>query len=872
MKMKFITGIMALLTLCIVTACSDDDDDYSIYTGEIITTITSDAITVSATGATVTSTVLDLSEASTTSYSVGVCYSTSDDYSSATKVTGSLSDGIVTTEITGLSTGVTYYYWTYVTLQSKVTKYSDVGTFVTTDADIATADAAKTAVTATLSGTYTVETTSSDEIVKGIYVGLDESTLSDSRLYTSDSESNSFSIAIEGLVPSETYYYQAYLQVNSEEFYGDVKSFTTDDYEIEFVDLGLSVSWATTNIGAISEEEAGGLFGYGDVSLFNTSTDVYDYVAEDIRGTEYDIATQYITEGFTPSQAEWEELISNTTQTYETVNGVAGYRFTADNGESIFLPVTGIRTGDDVSSADAIGAYWSSTVDVADSEYGIALALNSSEVSVSSANLYKGLAIRPVQTLSRKLDTDLLCKTWALDLDASGSSIYWDGPLYYYGTDDSWNTVTNGWDISGDVWNWCPIWAENTWICDAADFGTMTFNSDGTVEVDDNSNGATYSGTYTVDADNYTITLSDAEILHLSNFDALVTNWSTDLKILSLNEKGLQIAALRDNSDEGECLLAFNYVDNDLVSGSGSTLEIDNSKIIIGDLEGNGNFRIEIYNEYGSGTASDSPLSDSDFTFSSNLAVTWTISGLTFNDDAVGQYDAVMSYADASWDPSYWGGTPKYDALVFGDGTYTNFVEVSYDAEGAVVWVIDIQNMATDIADLDAVSVTIDEVVLDQNISNLYTTLDVDNSKLLFNNKDGNGQDGRIELYNLYGDTASDPAVNIDDISFEGRMTVTFTISGIDGNTYGNYSSYSAALSYSDPDWWPSWWGGSVGSASVTGDGTYTVYGDTKTSGEGLCEGAVVFTIELYDLWIDLIDTSAISVTIDEITMQTADE
>lgn len=692
---------MLLALAFATTSCDDDDDDFKIYTAKIITTIESTGISVTSTGATITSTIKDLSTQSTTAYAVGVAYATSDDSSSATKVTGSLGDDgeTVTTELTGLTPDVTYYYWTYVTLQSNTTYYSESSSFVTTDGAIATADAASiTEVSVKLSGTFTLEPSESDAVVKAFRISLDESTVADEgRLYESADTTNSYSLTIDGLVPGQTYYFVAYSTVNSDEYIGDVKSFTTETQSFEFVDLGLSVKWATCNVGATESTKAGGLFGFGDITLFETSTNAGDYASADIQGTENDIAYLINTDYLTPTQKQWEELVENTTQTFSTT----GVTFTASNGNSIFLPFTGSREGEETTDEDSFGGYWSSDIDEAEGEHAIALGF-SSEVTVSGASTYLGLAIRPV-------------------------------------------------------------------------------------------------------------------------------------------------------------------------SASGATLAVDNSKILIGDLEGNGNFRIEIYNEYGS-TASD-PGIDTDFSFSSNLAVTWTISGLTdnFNDDAVGQYDAVMSYAAASWDPSYWGGTPKYDALVFGDGTYTNFVEVSYTAEGAVVWVIDVQNMATDITDLDAVSVTIDKIVIDQPSSSLYTTLDVDNDKVLFVNKDGNDQDGRIEIYNEYGDTASDPAIDTDDISFEGRMTVTFTISGIDGNTNGTYESYTAALSYSDPDWWPSWWGGSVGSADVTGDGTYTVYGDTKTSGEGLCEGAVVFTIELYDLWVDLVDTDAITVTIDEVTMQTAD-
>ena len=702
MKLRILSGVAMLLALAFATtSCDDDDDDFKIYTAKIITTIESTGISVTSTGATITSTIKDLSTQSTTAYAVGVAYGTSDDSSSATKVKGSLGDDgeTVTTELTGLTPDVTYYYWTYVTLQSNTTYYSESSSFVTTDGAIATADAASiTEVSVKLSGTFTLEPSESDAVVKAFRISLDESTVADEgRLYESADTTNSYSLTVDGLVPGQTYYFVAYSTVNSDEYIGDVKSFTTETQSYEFVDLGLSVKWATCNVGATESTKAGGLFGFGDITLFETSTNAGDYASADIQGTENDIAYLISTDYLTPTQEQWEELVENTTQTFST----SGVTFTASNGNSIFLPFTGSREGEETTDEDSFGGYWSSDIDEAEGEHAIALAF-SSEVTVSGASTYLGLAIRPVST-------------------------------------------------------------------------------------------------------------------------------------------------------------------------SGVTLAVDNSKILIGDLEGNGNFRIEIYNVYGS-TASD-PGIDTDFSFSSNLAVTWTISGLTdnFNADAVGQYDAVMSYAAASWDPSYWGGTPKYDALVFGDGTYTNFVEVSYTAEGVVVWVIDVQNMATDITDLDAVSVTIDKIVIDQSTSSLYTTLDVDNDKVLFVNKDGNDQDGRIEIYNEYGDTASDPAVDTDDISFEGRMTVTFTISGIDGNTNGTYESYTAALSYSDPDWWPSWWGGSVGSASVTGDGTYTVYGDTKTSGEGLCEGAVVFTIELYDLWVDLVDTDAITVTIDEVTMQTAD-
>lgn len=101
---------MLLALAFATTSCDDDDDDFKIYTAKIITTIESTGISVTSTGATITSTIKDLSTQSTTAYAVGVAYGTSDDSSSATKVTGSLGDDgeTVTTELTGLTPDVTY--------------------------------------------------------------------------------------------------------------------------------------------------------------------------------------------------------------------------------------------------------------------------------------------------------------------------------------------------------------------------------------------------------------------------------------------------------------------------------------------------------------------------------------------------------------------------------------------------------------------------------------------------------------------------------------------------------------------------------------------------------------------------------------------
>ena len=138
MNKKIYSTILTLLAL-VPVGCSDTDD-YKVATGNILSKVETGSAQVGATNATISGTVLDLSQSASSSYVVGVSYSTSDDATKGTKVAGQLADdGTVTTTLNGLKTDVTYYYCTYVTLQGKLTQYGEVKQFVTTDADIATA-------------------------------------------------------------------------------------------------------------------------------------------------------------------------------------------------------------------------------------------------------------------------------------------------------------------------------------------------------------------------------------------------------------------------------------------------------------------------------------------------------------------------------------------------------------------------------------------------------------------------------------------------------------------------------------------------------------------------------------------------------------
>ena len=162
-------------------------------------------------------------------------------------------------------------------------------------------------------------------------------------------------------------------------------------------------------------------------------------------------------------------------------------------------------------------------------------------------------------------------KKWFLDIDANGVSRYFSGPVYFYGLDDSWETVTEGVKLSeeADSWSWEASYKDlggygDGWQFTATpmDFGYMEFDLKGNsnVTVVMNDLNRTMTGTYMIDPDNHTLTLTDAELLHDAANDGQVASWSGAMKILSLTENTMQIGVERISDP---CLLSFNFISED---------------------------------------------------------------------------------------------------------------------------------------------------------------------------------------------------------------------------------------------------------------------------------------------------------------------
>ena len=133
----------------------------------------------------------------------------------------------------------------------------------------------------------------------------------------------------------------------------------------EYVDLGLSVQWATYNVGANAPTEYGDYFAWGETETKKAfSEETYTFIlSPDALTRGYDAATANWGEGWRmPTQKEADELWSGCISVRKKINGVAGLLVTGPNGNSIFLPANGQKDDDDIEGAKTEGYYWTTEI------------------------------------------------------------------------------------------------------------------------------------------------------------------------------------------------------------------------------------------------------------------------------------------------------------------------------------------------------------------------------------------------------------------------------------------------------------------------------------------------------------------------------
>lgn len=135
----------------------------------------------------------------------------------------------------------------------------------------------------------------------------------------------------------------------------------------EYVDLGLSVKWATCNVGATTPEQFGNFYAWGEVytklEYTKENSETWDIELGNISGEKtHDVASLNLGGGWRiPTEYEARELIDKCTWISTTMNGVKGSKVIGPNGNSIFLPAAGYYYGDSHDSVTYNGRYWTSS-------------------------------------------------------------------------------------------------------------------------------------------------------------------------------------------------------------------------------------------------------------------------------------------------------------------------------------------------------------------------------------------------------------------------------------------------------------------------------------------------------------------------------
>ena len=169
------------------------------------------------------------------------------------------------------------------------------------------------------------------------------------------------------------------------------------------VDIGLSVLWATYNVGADSPEEYGDYFAWGEIypkdNYTSKNSVTYNKTMSDISGyIQYDAATANWGDDWRiPTKAEMKELLDNCSWTWTSLNGVNGAQVTGPNGNKIFFPAAGFYTGTTLNSEGEVVATWSSTPTYMSTYSADLLVFMTNNYEIDAFGREDGLTIRPVK-------------------------------------------------------------------------------------------------------------------------------------------------------------------------------------------------------------------------------------------------------------------------------------------------------------------------------------------------------------------------------------------------------------------------------------------------------------------------------------------
>ncbi|MCR5780008.1 MAG: BACON domain-containing protein [Bacteroidaceae bacterium] len=283
----------------------------------------------------------------------------------------------------------------------------------------------------------------------------------------------------------------------------DISNLCPDNNHPHQIDLGLSVKWTCCNVGASSPADYGGYYAWGETATkgnyewetYKWCNGRYDTMSKYCTDSELgtvdnltqlemsdDAARVYMGSPYRiPTIEELTELNDNCTWTWVTINNINGYKVTASNGNSIFLPVAGERSGNGSGMTDD-GIYMSSSLYTSTPFQARILSFsNNFHITTGREYRYYGMSVRAVVGGSADPDPLGLCPDnnhpHQIDL---GLNVKWaccnvgaTSPIQY-GSYYAWGETSEKTNYTWTTYKWCNGTSNTlTRYCTDASYGTV---------------------------------------------------------------------------------------------------------------------------------------------------------------------------------------------------------------------------------------------------------------------------------------------------------------------------------------------------------------------------------------------------------------
>ena len=237
----------------------------------------------------------------------------------------------------------------------------------------------------------------------------------------------------------------------------------------EVVDLGLSVKWASWNVGADKPEGLGNLYAWGELEpKTDYSTSTYKFYSNGYTkygsvdnkyqlDSEDDVAKQKWGDKWRiPTIEELKELKEKCTFTKTELNGVPVTKVTGPNGNFIYFPYPGNFTGTTLYFENSIGSYWSS--DLESDSYAKDLDFLSGMPDLNGDSRYHGQSIRPVYI--EQTNDNIGTVPDIIDLGLSSGTLW-----------ASWNLGASSPEEYGAYFAWGETTPKNNYVWSTYKFG-----------------------------------------------------------------------------------------------------------------------------------------------------------------------------------------------------------------------------------------------------------------------------------------------------------------------------------------------------------------------------------------------------------------